>query len=325
MREPKSVKRFFLTAILIISSLEITLRIGGYLYLNRLYIELFKNLKPCTDNINIVCLGESSTAGLWVDFEDSYPRQLERKLRNRYSNKNINVIVPPHVGQNTSQVFNRIRQYIDLYKPKLIVLMVGVNNEWSLAESHIGKFLNCNTKEALRIKALTMFENLRLFRALRYVFLRFIVFERSEYVDRNKLYALGHPELVRVPAEPWVYSFAAKNKDAFMKLWRYDLKNIIAEAKKNKIPVMLLTYHINPTYLPIEEFIAIAEEFTLPLVRNDKTFEKLREQGILMKYLLADNWHPNKDGYALISENVFDCIKNNDVLGINKSENRNSQ
>src|SRR5262249_18432542 len=57
-------------------------------------------------SINIVCLGESTTAGLWIRFEDSYPKQLERVLREFYRTNAINVIVPPHIGQNTSQMAN---------------------------------------------------------------------------------------------------------------------------------------------------------------------------------------------------------------------------
>jgi len=90
---------------------------------------------------NIIALGESSTAGLWVDQPQSYPAQLEMMLQERYPEKNIRVFVPLHVGQNTSQVANRIEQHIATYDPKLIILMVGYNNEWSLSESHITRFV----------------------------------------------------------------------------------------------------------------------------------------------------------------------------------------
>ncbi|MFH1878349.1 MAG: hypothetical protein ABH883_06040, partial [Candidatus Omnitrophota bacterium] len=81
--------------------IEIVLRIAGYFYLNRLYTGSFlSRFNNADTDINIVCLGESSTAGLWVSWKDSYPKQLQRKLRFFYHNDNIKVIVPPHVGQN---------------------------------------------------------------------------------------------------------------------------------------------------------------------------------------------------------------------------------
>src|SRR3989344_2376168 len=77
---------------------------------------------------NIIALGESSTIGLWVDRPSSYPAQLEMMLQEQYPEKHIRIFVPPFIGNNTSQVANRIEQHIETYDPKLIILMVGYNN-----------------------------------------------------------------------------------------------------------------------------------------------------------------------------------------------------
>jgi len=66
----------------------------GFWYLANFYRELGAASR-IQGSINIVCLGESTTAGLWVKFEDSYPKQLERVLRDFYRTNAINVIVPP--------------------------------------------------------------------------------------------------------------------------------------------------------------------------------------------------------------------------------------
>jgi lysophospholipase L1-like esterase len=289
---------------------------AGHLYLNQLYITLFKHVNPTSKDINIICLGESSTSGLWVNREDSYPAQLERKLRDFYSNQNMHVIVPPHVGQNTSQVSNRIQQYISLYKPKLIILMVGYNNEWSLAESNIGEFLDNRGKDILKVKVLIALNNLRLFKLLRYSYLRFIVKDKSEYMQSNKYYIYGHPELVRLPAVKWIYSFANTNRGAFIKLWEYDVAKIIREAKNDGIAVLLMTYHINPTYLPVDEFVAISDEQGIPLVRNDLPFTRLTNDGTINEYLLSDHWHPNKQGYSIIANNAFEYIRDENLLSL---------
>lgn len=308
----------FLIAILIFTcAVEVILRIAGDLYLKKLYVHQHSYIKLPPTGINVVCLGESSTAGLWVPWRDSYPAQLQAMLREEYPKKDIHVFVPPHVGQNTSQVANRIQHYIELFKPNSIILMVGYNNEWSLAESHIGKFVNLNSFESMKIKTLILLNNLRLFKLLRYTYLKYIVKEELEYTKRLEAtkYAWGGPELVRLPPKKFVYSFAASRREAFVKLWRYDVHKIISVAKKHNINVILMTYQIMPTYLPVEEFIAMAHKEDIPLVRNDKTFQALINNRTIKDYVLQrDNWHPNKKGYTLIAQNAFQIIKDNKLL-----------
>lgn len=298
-------------------ALEAALRMAGGVYLYRLHLLSFKNTNPAPGSINIICLGESSTAGIWVAREETYPKQLEEKLRQFYPQDNINVIIPPHLGQNTSQIANRIKGYLNLYKPKLTILMAGYNNEWSLAESHIGLFLSDSSHEKIKVKSLIFLNNLRLFKLARYLWLRFITRDQSEYMVSNKHYVWGERELVRVPPEKWVYSFAAANREAFINLWQYDAGNIIKEAKRHNVKVVLMTYHINPTYIPADNFISLAKQYGILLVRNDQAFLSLIQDGTINDYLLHDHWHPNKKGYAIIADNVFRCIVTNNLLDLN--------
>lgn len=296
---------------------EISLHWAGRIYLENLYLNLSSGkMPPSQETITILCLGESSTAGLWVAPEDSYPAQLERMLREEYPQKDIKVIVPPHLGQNTSQMSNRIKSYLKLYAPKIIILMAGANNEWSLAESHIVKFLNLNKFDSIKIRILILLDGLHIFKLLKYFYFKYIVRERSQYVkalESNK-YIWGGPELVKFPPPQYVYEFAKAHRKAFVKLWEYDLKKIISQAKKNNINVILMTYHINPEYLPLEASVSLAKEEKIGLVRNDILFKQIAENGQLNKYLIQDGWHPNKQGYSLIAKNVFQFIKEKGLL-----------
>lgn len=331
------ISLFFLTTLLICFILEIGLRITGYIYLSKLYVEAYK--AQCNnsngENINIVCLGESSTAGLWVEWEDSYPKQLEDKLRRFYSNKNIKVIVPPHMGQNTSQVANRIKRYISLYKPKLIILMVGCNNTWSFAENHIVKFMTKFDKENLKVRTILVLDNFRLFKVLRCAYLKFVVKCKSMHNGDYLSFVLGHPEHVLPETAIWPYffenpnadskekinlvyiesSFEKINKEAFVKLWKFDVRYIIQEAKLHDVKVLLMTYHINPMkYISINDYVAMAEEQRVTLIRNDISFDSLIKRGVINNFILPDNWHPNKLGYSIIANNIFEKIKNDDLL-----------
>lgn len=304
---------------------EIAIRFLGFLFLNETYNHnyrrLFNHSDTIAERLNIVCLGESSTAGLGVDWQDSYPRQLESKLREFYCNDNINVIVPVHVGQNTSQVSNRIKQYVSQYNPRLIIVMVGCNNTWSFAESHITRFLNNTNKEALKVKVLLTLDNFRLFKVLRYTYLRFIAKIKSISIKRYVSFILGHPESVYKRTQIWSDPFTDLNKKAFVELWKYDVRKIIQEAKRNNVKVLLMTYHINPIkYLSMGDFISMANEQEVLLVRNDKPFDLLIKNGTVNNFLLYDDWHPNKHwhpnkrGYSIIANNAFKQIKDNNLL-----------
>jgi hypothetical protein len=247
---------------------------------------------------------------------ESYPKQLESLLRDFYDNPRIRTIVPPHVGQNTSQMANRIAGYLDLYQPRLVVVMAGYNNEWSLAESHVVGFLNAGGAEALQVRALVGLERLRLFKLARYAYLRLVARERSSYVRENARYAWGHPELVRYPPAPWVHAFAERHRDAFVRSWRADVEALLQAARARGARGLLMTYHIAPSYLPAREYAELAARLGVPLVRNDSAFDALRRQDRLARHLLEDAWHPTPAGYALIARNAFQTIWQNDLLGL---------
>jgi len=306
---------FFIIIILsVLLSIEIILRVIGAIYLQTMFMDT-RNEYARDNTTIILALGESSTAGLFVQWNESYPAQLEKALREKYPEKNIRIVVPLHMGQNTGQLAKRINQYINVYKPKLIIVMAGYNNEWSLAESNIGKYIQ--GKDSLKIKIMTMIDNLRTYRVIRYVVLRFIVQEKSECVEslKNNQYMFGGPEYVRFPPKHGVYAFAIEHKEEFREVWRNDIENIIRAAKKNNISIILMTYHINPTYLPAEEFVSIAARKNITLVRNDLTFQKLLTTGQIPKYVLPiDHWHPNQKGYELIAKNVFNRIVEENLI-----------
>ena len=337
MPKPVRLKKilYWSVAVLMIAGIaEIGLHIAGDIYVRQKFSNVQRAIESSglkkahtSDNTasgktgqekptNILTLGESSTAGLWVDWHQSYPAQLEELLQEQYPGKNIRVFVPLHVGQNTSQVANRIEQHIATYDPKLIILMVGYNNEWSLSESHITRFVTGWNFDSLRVNTLVVLDESRLFRVMRYALLR-VVAGGSEYVKqlRDHSYVLGGAHLVRYPAGGWVFSFAHGHRAQFIDLWRYDVGTIIDSAKARGIPVILMTYHINPTYLPSDEFERMAHEKQVPIVRNDLSFQPLIASGKIREYVLSkDHWHPNEKGYERIARNVFDVIVSGALL-----------
>jgi lysophospholipase L1-like esterase len=299
-----------LVALLLLA--EAGLRVAGALYLRRLQPD------PPGDpgEIRVVCLGESSTAGLWAKPEGSYPAQLERALRAAWPGQRIRVVVPPHIGQNTSQIANRIGSYLGTHRPRLVIVMAGYNNEWSLAESHVGRFLSGSRSEALRVRALVALDGLRLFRVARWTWLKATLPRDARFLEENRAYAWGAPERVRYPPTEGVYAFALRQRPAFVQLWRDDVGEIVRRSRDSGARVLLMTYHVNPTYLPVGEMVALAEAERLPIVRNDLRFAPFVQDRSIDRYLFHDGWHPNERGYALIAEGAFRSIAEGDLLSL---------
>jgi lysophospholipase L1-like esterase len=285
---------------------ELGLRVVGHFYLNHLYVA---DLSP--DEITILCLGESSTEGMGVDDADSYPQQLRALLQQRYG-YHFSLVVPPHNGQNSSQVADRITDYLDRYRPSLVIIMMGINNEWALRESHIGRFVKGS--DAWWVKTQIVLDGIRLFRLGRYLSLFFSSDSTVRRSEGERLAVLGAPGFEKYPPPREVYSFAFRHQEEFTQVWRWDIGHILDEVKQKGAQPLLMTYHI-PGWVPVDEFVAMAEKKHTPLVRNDLAF--LRLQGAPDDYLLRDRWHPNKRGYAVIAKDALDEITRLNLLGLN--------
>lgn len=309
--------------------IEIALRLAGQVYLTRLYQGPTSWAANQPEAINVVCLGESSTAGIWVELDGNYPYQLRERLRKHYRNDHINVFVPPHVGQNTSQVRNRVESYIDLYDPALFILMVGYNNGWSLAESNIIHHMQGDSFDVWWLKTKIFIDRFRIYKAARYLYLRAFDFVKGrESGDAphdwgypgNTKYILGHPEAKYMPLS-WVTRLMQSQNEALLNLWNDDVGHILDEIRSSGSNALLMTYHINPLYLRPRDIQKMAESRAIPWVRNDVAFGKLIREGVIRDYLLHDNWHPNKDGYKIIAENTFASITQNDLLDLDRTRN----
>lgn len=308
----KKIKQILFVFIILLS-IEFSLRITGEIYLSKLFVHR-DDQGISEDSFVILTLGESTTAGFGVESYDSYPFQLQQKLNSYYEGKEIVVKVPPHMGQNTGQISNRINKYIEVFQPDLIVLMIGYNNEWSLAESNLGKFLT--GFEKIKIQVPVLLENFRIYRMFRYLFIKYFENDKitSENFDNNQ-YLYGGPEYIRYPPNKWVYSFAFEHKKEFIELWRHDVEKIIRSGKQSEIPTILMTYHINPSYLSGDDFEKIKLEQNILIVRNDLVFNEFRDSGNISNYLLPiDNWHPNELGYEIISDNLAQKIKDEKLI-----------
>ena len=110
--------------IVIFLSLEISLRVAGFLYY--FYKINNKTLNFSGKNtIRILCLGDSFTFGVGAENGNDYPRQLERLLNENCQDKKFIVYNRGIPGQNSSMVLKRLVHNINTYRPDTILLLIG--------------------------------------------------------------------------------------------------------------------------------------------------------------------------------------------------------
>jgi lysophospholipase L1-like esterase len=284
--------------------LEAGLRIAGHYVQARYWRDIAARVQP--NSVNLLAIGESTTIGIWVEKDESYPRQLERKLREHYGTNAINVIIPPHIGQNTSQVLHRFDGYLSTFKPAVVIVMAGVNNTWSLDESNLGRFLPA---WAVRLRARMLLDKSRVLKLIR------LLLHASEVKGqdvRRTIFAemRGRPRYTSWPP-PRDFRDAFE-PEVFRELWRHDVGQMLRASKAAGARPILMSYPTwrLPSYADLE---TMAMEENVSLVRNDLSFKPLVDDGTAKDVLFPDG-HPNARGYAIIAANVFKVLVKEHVL-----------
>lgn len=142
-------KALFVYIIICFLFLELTLQATGFL----LQLKIKKQNLNYGGDFNILCFGDSFTYGLGAPREDSYPRQLERILNNTYPQRHIKVINLGIPGYNSSQCLRYLKEKFDFYNPKIVLVMSGMNNCWSFAESSYFKIKQAKRSNLLNFRA----------------------------------------------------------------------------------------------------------------------------------------------------------------------------
>lgn len=295
--------RIAAVVIVVLGVLEIVLRIAGSHYQNRFWEA--STIAP--GDIAILTLGESTTGGLWLPIEDSYPKQLQVVLQDRYRTSRIQVVIPPHSGQNTSQMLHRLPRYLAAFHPVLVILMAGVNNEWSLAESNLGQFMPSGSWRTYAFRLRRRLDDIKVVRLGRWLY------DSSGQAWSNLKSDLeGQPRRNEWPPDndPLV---AHIGPDTFARLWQSDMGQMIAQSKASGAAVLLMTY---PNYErpSVAQFREMADKWEVPLLDNHPAFEEFIRQGREKEVLFDDLRHPNKKGYAMVADNAFRKILEMGVL-----------
>ncbi len=115
----------FFSLFLLLLILEVSLRVGGFLFLLSQEGRNLNGLKD-KDVFVVVCLGESTTA---LGDEFSYPAQLEGILNEKSKSRRIKIVNKGIPAINMGYLAAHLEENLNKYKPDLVITMLGVNDE----------------------------------------------------------------------------------------------------------------------------------------------------------------------------------------------------
>ncbi len=277
---------------------EAILRGLGRAYQHRYWQRVNADHAASRSAATVLAIGESTTGGLWVPFEHSYPKQLEALLRAHYRTNQISVVVPPHIGQNTSQALHRFLLYLNAFHPHVVIIMAGVNNSWALSESNLARFLPADEWRTQVFRWRTWLHDVKVLRLFRLMWTA-----SGEAVSTLGGDLAGAPRFTEWPPKTDILGPVEPNSRPFLDLWRHDVGEMIDMAQRSGAVVMLMTY---PNYdtPPPAEIRAMARAKGASLVDNDVTFRPLLVPGVASKYFFGDYHHPTAEGYAILADSV---------------------
>jgi len=77
------------------------------------------------DEIRIICLGDSTTYGLMIDYYKTWPYLLEESLKRKYPSKNINVLNAGIPGASSRQLKRIFQFHLAKFKPDIVIWRDG--------------------------------------------------------------------------------------------------------------------------------------------------------------------------------------------------------
>jgi len=164
--------------------LEIALRIIGQVYLSRETTH-YGDLK--SSDYVILCVGDSFTWGGSVTREETYPAYLSKIIKSRKPAKKFLVINKGRCEYNSSQVLKSLPRWIKMYRPNMIILLVGSSNlfnPWGYNSYTSPSFLS-NLKDTL--------DSLRVVKIIRLMVINFkakLFYWNEEYIFKDEPHSI---------------------------------------------------------------------------------------------------------------------------------------
>jgi len=257
-----------------------------------------------TGNLRVLCLGDSNTYGLWLERKEAYPQQLEALWNQRTTTPKLEVLNLGFPGTNSSRLVRDLPRLLETFDPDILILMVGVNDFWTLP------FPIDEAQEARPQKSFLARHSL-VYR-LYYLIRRGQVADKVEIVmDPKGSLAEGAQHKARVGDLEFDMGFVKADKG----LWgdsaalKENLNRLIEESRAAGTKLYLMTYASKKNfYIPASKAISeVALETGTPLIDLAAIFEPICPNDDCPDTLFPDG-HPKASGYAIVAEAIIERI-----------------
>lgn len=248
-------------------------------------------------DVTILCVGDSHTYGLPLPPQDSYPAQLESRLAERHPDRSFQVVNLGIPGMNSAYLANRLERQMDQLRPQLVLVWVGINNQWNVAESG-------DERGPLRRLLL----HSRLYRLAAIAWYTSTGYQYDPEQHGGWFEGELPPSARRPPDE-------AQTRELAPGLAR-DLARIVETARALDTPVVLLTYPMRKQR-PLNRVIERAAfDADVPVIDAVRDFERAVSEGHSISSLIdrSAGPHPTALLYAYIVDSLVPVVE--DAIGL---------
>lgn len=241
--------------------------------------------------VRILCLGDSTTYGDAVNFNESWPAVLNRLLNDRYPHTTITVLNAGIPGASSRQVKRVFQQYLTKYNADIVIWRKGT---WLTDSLEINV-----TSGKVRLLLWRGLYELRLFRVL------------CLFIDRGK---------------DWKWTTADKIHDYITKRdipetgngqFQSDLEIVKKIAKDNNVSyVLALDYiHKQQNGSLTSDYSLFQEKGLGPVVSTLESFKE-KTKTTPLENIFVDDCHMTETGTHIIAHKVYDFLVEKDWVGV---------
>jgi len=288
--------RFSLGLLLALLSLEFSLWATGELWF-RYQRSLYPAINTSQEGIRIMFLGESTTHGYYVGPEKAFPRQLEKRLNEKYKGRRYVSINLGIMAITTAQILRDFKLNMLRYRPQIVVLQAGHNqNAPGVLRALAGEITDP------RVATIWMYINsTRTMRLLTLFYdYGFSLLKGSALLTNEE--AAGRPK-IRIWGNLSGFALTKAETEA-------NLKAIIHACVKKGVPLVLCDYFDSDANPLLRRLSA---EYGLPFCENEMPPEKMTKE-FKREYLWSDQWHPSERGYARMAMNLLRTMEESGLV-----------
>jgi len=275
-----------------------------------------------------MCLGESTT-------QRQYPPFLEEILNQRNIGIKFSVIDKGYTGISTSDILSTLPDYINEYKPNMIIAMMGINDSKHLLDYKI----------ILTSKTTSFLSSFRIYKLLKLLWLHILIkFNKESPIQEIELNPKNTKNIhlgclyaseryhkiytVRLKNNPWVHPYTKKMFGCFIALefiWKRISKSCLWEfmmpllkhnylklkdiTEEKRIKLVCMQYPMR-SIKPLKELFRGHNDIVF--IDNEMLFKNaVKEAGyndIFTDSFAGDFGHCTNKGNRLLAENIADVI-----------------